>query len=109
MVQGYVPEISLENNRIKLRYHECPRQEKHLENVEKQKFVQSLHMPREIHEATFDKIYLDEEARIDVFAQIKAFFDQTQNELPSKGLYLYGKFGVGKLICLRHLRMLWLS
>ncbi|MFD2639890.1 primosomal protein DnaI [Piscibacillus salipiscarius] len=96
VVQGYVPEISLENNRIKLRYHECPRQEKHLENVEKQKFVQSLHMPREIHEATFDKIYLDEEARIDVFAQIKAFFDQTQNELPSKGLYLYGKFGVGK-------------
>lgn len=96
VVQGYVPEISLENKRIKLRYHECPRQEKHLEDLEKHKFVQSLHMPREIHEATFDQIYLNEEARLDVFAQVKSFFDQAENNLPSKGLFLYGKFGVGK-------------
>ncbi|SEQ71877.1 primosomal protein DnaI [Piscibacillus halophilus] len=96
VVSGYVPEISLENDRIKLRYHECPRQEKHLEEVEKRKFVQSLHMPREIHEASFDKIYLEDETRLDVFARVKSFYDQAQEELPSKGLYLYGKFGVGK-------------
>ncbi|TFB24993.1 primosomal protein DnaI [Filobacillus milosensis] len=96
VVSGYAPDIRLENGRIKLIYHECPRKERHLEEVEKKKFVQSLHMPKEIHEASFDKIYLDEEARLDVFAQVKKFFDESDKEVPSKGLYLYGKFGVGK-------------
>ncbi|RPF55395.1 primosomal protein DnaI [Aquisalibacillus elongatus] len=96
VVSGYAPEIRYENGLIKLSYHECPRKEKHLEEVEKQKFIQSLHMPKEIHEASFDKIYLDEEARINVFSQVKKFFDQSDEELPKKGLYLYGKFGVGK-------------
>ncbi|MGM8215567.1 primosomal protein DnaI [Bacillaceae bacterium W0354] len=96
VIRGYVPEMTLENKRIKLRYHECPRKEKQLTTLEKRKFVQSLHMPKEIFEASFDKIDHSEPNRRKAIQFIKQFNEISKHELPMKGFYLYGSFGVGK-------------
>ncbi|GEL76830.1 primosomal protein DnaI [Tenuibacillus multivorans] len=100
VISGYAPEIRYENDHIKLSYHECPNKEKHLEELEKRNFVQSLHMPKEIHEARFNDLYLNETGRVKVHQEVKKFLDKSQDKIPSKGLYLYGKFGVGKTFIL---------
>lgn len=96
VVPGFAPDIYVENNRIKLRYSECPRKLQQLATLEKKRFVQSLHMPKEIFEASFETIDHSEINRVKAIQQIQLFLEKSKTELPSKGLYLHGNFGVGK-------------
>ncbi|SRR5690625_4922912 len=98
VIQGFVPEISLENNRIKLRYSECPRKLEQLQMQEKRNLIKSLHMPREILEGSFQSILdFKAEGRIDAVTKIMEFYEQSKNgKIPAKGMYLYGQYGVGK-------------
>ncbi|MBR7554248.1 primosomal protein DnaI [Allobacillus sp. GCM10007491] len=96
VVQGYAPEILVENEKIKLIYHECPRKEKAIQQQKQRAMVKSLHMPREIHEASFDQVHLQDDGRVEAFKKVQKFYHDSKTNLPSRGLYLYGQFGVGK-------------
>ncbi|WP_411953624.1 primosomal protein DnaI [Alkalibacillus sp. S2W] len=96
VIPGYVPEAQVQNGRIKLIYHECQRKQKEIQMEKQRSFVQSLHMPKDIHEASFSQIKLDVNGRSEALKKIQQFFKESQTQLPQKGLYLHGSFGVGK-------------
>jgi primosomal protein DnaI len=93
LVQGYVPKVSVEDGNIRLAYEKCPRKLVHDEQVRKKSFVQSLYMPKDLLEASFSTIELDDPERFEAIRKIEQFI-HTENA--TKGLYLYGPFGVGK-------------
>lgn len=96
VVKGYVPTISAEHDKIKLIYHECPKKEIDIEQQKQRAMVKSLHMPKEIHEASFGDIFYNESDRVDAVRKVQQFYQESKNQLPAKGLYLHGEFGVGK-------------
>ncbi|WP_010651119.1 primosomal protein DnaI [Oceanobacillus massiliensis] len=95
MLPGYSPVLHVENNEIRLSYEKCHSKIMHEKAQEQQKLIQSLHMPKDILQARLSDITNDE-TRIQAIAEILDFLDQAKTELPRKGLYLYGQFGVGK-------------
>ena len=95
MVAGYSPVLNVENNEIRLSYEKCHSRIMHEKDKEKQKLIQSLYMPKEILQASFSDISNDE-TRLSANAELLDFIDQARIELPSKGVYFHGQFGVGK-------------
>jgi primosomal protein DnaI len=95
LVPGYAPKIQVENGKIRLAYEKCPRKLVHDEQNKKKSFVQSLYMPKDLLEASFDSIELDDPERFEAIRKIERFIHSTE-KLPAKGLFLYGPFGVGK-------------
>src|SRR5699024_4865250 len=57
--------------------------------------IQSLYMPKEILQATYDKIDVTLD-RSQAIRETSKFLELAKTELPAKGLYLTGPFGVGK-------------
>ena len=95
IVPGYAPNMSVEEGKIHLAYEKCPNKIRHDEQNRKKAFVQSLYMPKDLAEARFDKIELEDPARFEAIRKIERFIHNSEQK-PSKGLYLYGPFGVGK-------------
>lgn len=95
MVPGYSPVLHVENNEIRLTYEKCHSRIMYEKEQEQQKLIHSLHVPKEILEARMSDVSNDQ-SRIRAIGEMLDFLDQAQTKLPSKGLYLYGLFGVGK-------------
>ncbi|UJL45030.1 primosomal protein DnaI [Virgibacillus sp. NKC19-16] len=95
MIQGYSPILHVENNEIRLSYEKCHNRIAHEKQVEQQNLIQSLYMPREILEATIDDIDNDIE-RVSAIRELINFIEQAKSDLPQKGIYFHGPFGVGK-------------
>ncbi|WP_042474753.1 primosomal protein DnaI [Bacillus ndiopicus] len=98
-LQGFIPKLLITNGRIDITYERC--EQKILEDERKEiaSMVSSMHMPKEVLQATFEDIAIDgNRSRLDIVQQIVQFIDmyRTTGELPHRGLYLYGQFGVGK-------------
>ncbi|WP_087971878.1 primosomal protein DnaI [Oceanobacillus rekensis] len=95
MVPGYSPVLNVENNEISLTYEKCHSRIMHEKDQEKQKLIQSLYMPKEILQASFLELSV-ETPRLAANNDLMAFVDQAKIELPKKGIYFHGQFGVGK-------------
>ncbi|MGJ9457169.1 primosomal protein DnaI [Oceanobacillus sp. CF4.6] len=95
MIPGYSPVLHVENDEIRLSYEKCHSRVMYEKDQEKQKLIQSLYMPKEILQASFSDIANDE-TRITAIAELLDFLDQAKTDLPRKGVYFYGQFGVGK-------------
>ncbi|GGH75603.1 primosomal protein DnaI [Compostibacillus humi] len=95
LLQGYTPNLSVVHGEIHLTYEKCHRRLVYEKEQEQQKLVQSLHVPKEILSASMKDLYEDPNRNKAVMEIIK-FLKEASKELPSKGLYLYGPFGVGK-------------
>ena len=56
-----------------------------------------MYMPKEVMQATLSGFDLDD-SRMEAFRAVGDFLDQATgpDNLPEKGLYLYGQFGIGK-------------
>jgi primosomal protein DnaI len=65
------------------------------EQKKNQKLIKSLYVPRDILEATFEQFEGDL-GRLDAGDRAATFLMNYEAGLKPKGLYLYGKFGVGK-------------
>lgn len=98
ILQGYTPVIYVENNDIHLAYEKCE-QRLMYEKAEKQRrLIKSLYMPKEILHATYDHIQF-ERGRAEAIREMSYFVDQVienPEQLPKRGLYFTGPFGVGK-------------
>src|SRR5690625_1328615 len=96
MIQGYSPILEADNGEIHLSYEKCHNRIDEENKYKQQKLVQSLYMPKEILEANLSDIDSSEPERNEAIRQLIHFVEQSKAGLPSKGIYFYGPFGVGK-------------
>ncbi|OAN25838.1 primosomal protein DnaI [Staphylococcus capitis] len=95
-VKGHVPELYIENERIKIRYLKCPCKIKHDEERFNSQLITSHHMQRDTLDAKLKDIYMTERDRLDVAMAADEICTSIANNEKVKGLYLYGPFGTGK-------------
>ena len=95
MMKGYHPELVLTRNSIDVRYDRCPRKILDDEKRNNERLIKSLYVPKDILTATFEDFEHDAE-RIDAAQKAAAFLLNYEHGKTTKGLYFYGKFGVGK-------------
>lgn len=95
MIPGYSPVLHVEGKEIRLSYKKCFQRIDYEKQLEQQRLVQSLYMPKQILEAKIDYIDADPK-RSRAVREILKFIEGCKQNIPQKGLYLYGPFGVGK-------------
>ncbi|MBO1198482.1 primosomal protein DnaI [Staphylococcus simiae] len=95
-VKGHVPELYIENNRIKIRYLPCPCKIKYDEERFDSQLITSHHMQRDTLNAKLKDIYMTNRERLDVAMAADEICTAITNGDTVKGLYLYGAFGTGK-------------
>lgn len=96
MMTGYQPVIQVENEQLLIRYQPCALKRQEEERKRQQSLMKSMYIPKEILEATFDSIDQDHKSRIAAIKQCLQFALNANPGEDGKGLYLCGKFGVGK-------------
>ncbi|MFD1851916.1 primosomal protein DnaI [Oceanobacillus bengalensis] len=95
MVKGYSPVLHVDRGEIHLTYEKCHSRMMYEKEAKQQKLVQSVHVPKEILQASLKNLDADNDRREGVM-EIIQFIKQANHELPKKGIYFYGPFGVGK-------------
>src|SRR5699024_3520598 len=95
MLQGYTPVLQVDNKEIHLVYEKCANRLMYEKEASKQKLIQSLYVPKEILQASFDKIENDPK-RSAALRELFHFLEKAKEKLPEKGIYFSGPFGVGK-------------
>ncbi|WP_053367355.1 primosomal protein DnaI [Bacillus sp. FJAT-27245] len=97
IMPGYHPELVLQPNSIDVQYERCPRKIMADEKRKNERLIKSLHVPREILNASFASLDVDgQPGRLDAMQKAASFVIDYQAGKNPKGLYLYGEFGVGK-------------
>lgn len=96
ILQGYTPEAKVEGTELKLTYNKCYREINHEQKRKQESLVSSLHMPREILEARLERLDLKDTDRGAAVEKTIQYLEGIKEELPGKGLYFHGPFGVGK-------------
>lgn len=94
-MKGYHPDLVINRNSIDVVYKRCPRKIMADEKAKNEKLIKSLYVPRDILNATFEDFEGDP-GRLDAGDKAATFLMNYENGEKAKGLYLYGKFGVGK-------------
>ncbi|ETI68528.1 primosomal protein DnaI [Neobacillus vireti] len=94
-MKGYHPELVFARNSIDVIYKRCPRKVMADEKKKNEKLIKSLYVPKDILEATFEDFEGDS-GRLDAGDKAATFLMNYEAGKKAKGLYLYGKFGVGK-------------
>lgn len=96
VMKGYQPILFLNQGQIDVRYERCPFKARADKAREQQALVQSVYVPREILRANMEHVDLDEQQRQQAIEAADDFTQRFQPGKTTKGLYFYGKFGVGK-------------
>ena len=96
MMKGYQPKLFIEREQILIKYHACAKKIKAEEQQRQQRLIKSMYVPKEIFKATFDRLDQDNRSRILAIAKAVEFATTTKPGETAKGLYMHGKFGVGK-------------
>ncbi|WP_267897057.1 primosomal protein DnaI [Lysinibacillus yapensis] len=97
-LNGFVPKLSIVRNSIEIEYSKCEQKLIEDERRESANMISSMFMPKDVLRARIKDLAMDNDSRIEI-AEYAAKFIQTvkgTGNLPAKGLYVYGKFGVGK-------------
>ncbi|MEK3975791.1 MULTISPECIES: primosomal protein DnaI [unclassified Psychrobacillus] len=97
-MKGYEPKLVLDRNLIDVEYVRCKRGVIEDERKKVTSMIDSIHMPKEVMEASLSSLDLQDDSRVVAVRAAKDFLNEWErtNVLPAKGLYIYGKFGVGK-------------
>ena len=101
IMNGFEPKLVIKRDLIEIEYVKCPSklQDENRRNISR--MIESMHMPKEVMEAQLHDIDLDatsDESRISVVEAANNFLNSIDEtgELPQRGLYIYGPFGIGK-------------
>lgn len=96
-LKGFEPNLVLERGTIGISYTKCRLKEASDNKRHASSLIHSMYMPKEVMQATLDGFDLDD-SRMEAFRAVGDFLDQATgpDNLPEKGLYLYGQFGIGK-------------
>ncbi|MEE1132083.1 MAG: primosomal protein DnaI [Caryophanon sp.] len=98
MMNGMIPELFIVRGTINIQYRACKQRliEEERRNIASR--ISSMYMSKDVLKATLRDLYLDDRGRIDITEKAADFVNTCRDtgKLPSKGLYIYGSFGVGK-------------
>ncbi|PSL35220.1 primosomal protein DnaI [Planomicrobium soli] len=96
-LKGFEPHLVLERGTIGIDYVKCRSKTNHDNKRQASAMIHSMFMPKEVMNATLSGFELDD-SRMEAFRAVGAFLDEATgpDNLPEKGLFLYGKFGIGK-------------
>src|SRR5690625_3696502 len=92
---GFIINLEIRQGRFNMLYTKCPVRAKHEKFIKRESLIQSFHIPRDVREATFDTIYLNDERREVLTKAIEKAGKIARGE-DFRGMYIYGKFGIGK-------------
>lgn len=91
---AYLPKVV--DGNISFSYKPC----KYRKKIDaKNKYLENIYLfevPKEIKEASVDKIYMKDANRFETIEWIHKFINNYSKDKNQKGLYLYGNFGCGK-------------
>lgn len=96
VMEGFEPELVMRYQAVELDYKRCPRKVRDDEMKHLRRHVKSLYMPGDVLKATFAQVELDNRSRLSAVSAAKDFVDGYEPGGTTKGLYIHGKFGVGK-------------
>lgn len=100
MMQGYQPELASNREQIDIYYEKCSLKKQDEKQRSMTALIKSYFIPKEILQATFDRIHSIDKDRKEAIAASMDFVRKVASGEETKGLYLYGKFGVGKTFLL---------
>lgn len=69
--------------------------------------MKSMYIQQDLLGATFQQVDISDPSRLAMFQHVTDFLKSYNETGKGKGLYLYGKFGVGKRLCSPRLPMSW--
>ncbi|BAB06863.1 primosomal protein DnaI [Halalkalibacterium halodurans] len=95
LMKGYQPTLYVERDSLELSYSPCPLKEEEEREKKKRSLIRSLYIPKEILEAKFDDVESEPGRSIASHRALEFALSAKPGE-DGMGLYLYGKFGVGK-------------
>lgn len=97
-LKGFVPKLYISQNTIDVQYEKCQQKILEEERRDIESMISSMHMPKDVLRATLKDLQIDNASRLDIANKAADFIAhyKSSGELPSKGFYLYGEFGVGK-------------
>ncbi len=98
LLAGHIPKLYILRGDIDLKYERCEQQLREDEHRETADMISSMHMPKDVLKATLKDLMIDDHSRVEIAHKAADFVAQYKQtgELPEKGFYLYGQFGVGK-------------
>ncbi|EIT85421.1 primosomal protein DnaI [Fictibacillus macauensis ZFHKF-1] len=96
LMAGYQPHLEVEKNQLSIYYEKCSlkKQDEHQKSLSAR--MQSYFIPKDILEASFTNLTSIDEDRKEAIGAGMAFVKKLSAKEEAKGLYFYGKFGVGK-------------
>ncbi|RNF40869.1 primosomal protein DnaI [Planococcus salinus] len=96
-LKGFEPNLVLQRGSIGIEYTKCRLKTDHDNKRHASSMIHSMYMPKEVMQATLSGFEPDD-SRMEAFSAVVSYLDQATgpDNLPEKGLFLYGKFGVGK-------------
>lgn len=96
-LKGFEPNLVLERGTIGIAYTKCRSKTDADNRRQASSMIHSMYMPREVMAANISEFEVDA-SRMEAFRAVGAFLDEATgpDHLPEKGLFLYGKFGIGK-------------
>ncbi|MGL4523410.1 MAG: primosomal protein DnaI [Bacilli bacterium] len=100
MVKGYEPALVIQGKMLDVTYQHCPLKIKEDAEKEVRQLISCVHLPKDIKEAKFEDVALDDLQRVKAIQQAKQFAEECATSLEVKGLFFYGSFGVGKTFLL---------
>ncbi|MFB1050866.1 primosomal protein DnaI [Paraliobacillus sp. JSM ZJ581] len=97
VLPGYKPRIEINDQEIHIYYEKCKYTIEHEKQQKRSKLIKSLHMPKEILQASMWELDDQDPKRHDAIRKVIAYVNTLDTgKTPEKGLYFYGPFGVGK-------------
>lgn len=96
-LKGFEPKLVLARGNVAIEYKKCRRKITDEHQRKAESLIHSMHMPKEVMRASLSEFEPDEN-RMEAFRAANRFLAGVHgpHELPDKGLYFHGKFGVGK-------------
>lgn len=96
LVPGYSPVLHVAKQDVRLTYEMCPRKAAAESQSKKRSFISSLYMPKEVLEARFEDVDMDDDQRLRAIGYANNYVEKWGTPEAEKGLYFHGPFGVGK-------------
>ncbi len=98
IMKGYVPNLTIIRGSIDLDYVRCRQKIVEDERRHVSAMISSMHMPKDVLQARLSTVTYDHNTRIHLGTAANTFMEEVKStgQLPSKGFYIYGEFGVGK-------------
>jgi primosomal protein DnaI len=98
LMPGLVPRLSILRGNIDIQYVQCEQNLMEQERQEAANMIASMHMSKDVIQATLKDLLIDDVSRIQISQKALEFVDtyRETGQLPRKGFFLYGEFGVGK-------------